>query len=341
MDATNSSAITLSWVEAQWLNNENCHGPPSILFSFDTLDPSEESYFDPTSYSHWPIFYGRTIIELLHTLLLIKSLTIALNIGSPYPITACGYSAVNLKEREFCCSSSVSLDDSFSAGSYGVKSGADLLISGDSGAGSFYPASASEKTYCELHASSAESLFLYTSILILDDQQCNKFPVYGGEATFSISCSKSGEVLLYQDDICSTGVELFQLTSTAQDFNSNSTGEFSARMTAISQSDFTNGWTTVIPMSKHIFQELYLIPFSLHIDMLVPIFQETPEIIGVFSYALSILFFLWCLATSFARWLQRRLDIDMIPPLSFFIWILAVCLEMVCVALLFLYTNES
>lgn len=174
---------------------------------------------------------------------------IALNIGSPYPITSCGYSAVNLKEREFCCSNSAALDDSFSTGSYGVLSGADLLISGDSGAGSFYPASTSGMTYCELHASSAESLFLYTSILILNDQQCNKFPVYGGNATFSISCSKSGEVLLYQDDICSTGVELFQLASTAQNFNSDSTGEFSAKMATISQSDFINGWTTVIPMS--------------------------------------------------------------------------------------------
>ena len=183
MSSTTNTPM-LSWAESQWISNDYCSGPPSTIIVFTLAEPDSynSNYEDGLN---WPIFYADA-----------SSIP-----GNPFPYSYCGNLPLEMPLNSFCCVSSLDLSFDYfpSTGTFGIASGADIMISENSSISDYVPLSANGNTYCELSASTSDSLFTYSSIYLLCDSSCTVLPLNGSLNTISASCSKDGILNIYPE----------------------------------------------------------------------------------------------------------------------------------------------
>jgi hypothetical protein len=271
MTSFNITIPPIRWLEAQWINNFDCRGPPSSLYLFDTFSPDDtQIYYSYSDFSYMsPIF-------------------LELNFREPYPYHYCASTRFvsNLPEATFCCVSSLNLDLSQS-----IQSGTDILtdstveevLNYDSLLYKFSPESSNGYAYCTLSTSNnVINLFGFNSIAILNDGHCMK----SENNSMSATCSQDGVLSLYLTSNCTLDRFDMQLSSTAEDGLFPNWGEFSAKMIVLGNSTYKSGWTTYRPYSK-----ICSTRFSKYLDTCRRGRTNLSKFFGIRSFGLSNHFF--------------------------------------------------
>lgn len=229
------TSATITWLEVHYASNAACLGPPTSIYTFETLNPLINSAkYASQSYANRSFLFTD-----------INNLT-------PYPINSCGNCGIDLSLYEFCCvsildSSTLSTPNPYLSATNILLTDANTMETHDATLSFNSPLGANSHTYCQLTASvdTTASLFTYNTTLFLNDASCISI---SPKINMSASCSLTGILNLYSDPVCASLESTFQLSPTSETLLQSKTwGSFTAKLYSFKKAKQSVGWISFKP----------------------------------------------------------------------------------------------